>query len=142
MEGWLGAWSWGSDEPRAWGSSLDTSCSWKCRGSTSTLRRIINLHTMLWKFKSLCVSVTKDADPFAQPLILQHPACNSLPSLPRPFALRVTGCWARGPEAPGDGCFQGSSRQQRPGEPPGLAHILAPGLGGGGSLRAGLAQGD
>lgn len=94
MADWLG----GSDEPRAWGRSLDTSCSWKCRGSTSTLQRIINRHTMLWTFKSLCVSVAKDADPFAHPLVLQHPACNSLPSLPHPFARWVTGCWACSPQ--------------------------------------------
>lgn len=140
MEGWLGSWCWGSDEPGTRGSSLDTSCWWKRRGSTSTLRRIISLHTVLWKFKSLCVSVTKDADPFAHPLVLQHPACDSPPSLPHPFALWVMGRWVHSPKAPGDGSFQGSGRQQWPEEPPGACPH--PGLGGGGSLRAGLAQGD
>lgn len=103
MEAWLG----GSDEPRARGRSLDTSCSWKCRGSTSILQRIINRHTMLWTFKSLCVSVTKDADPFAHPLVPQHPARNSLPSLPHPFARWVMGCWARSPKAPDVAVFKG-----------------------------------
>lgn len=123
MEDWPG----GSDEPRAWGRSLDTSCSWKCKGSTSTLQRIISRHTMLWAFKSLCVSVAKDADPFAHPLVLQHPACNLLPSLPHPFARWATGCWACSPKAPDTGCFRGSGMQQRLGEPLGLARILEDG---------------
>lgn len=85
------AWSMvlGQQWAQGMGISLDTSSSWKCRGSTSTLRGIIYLHAMLWKFKSLGSSVTKDADPFTHPLVLQHPACNSLPSFLHPFAVWV-----------------------------------------------------
>ena len=76
------------------------------RGSAGEAPRsagMIALRPVLRTFASLGVGVTQDAEPFAHPLVLQHPAS-------RP-ALRVTGCWARSRLG---GSFAGSRGDPQP----------------------------